>query len=650
LKSRKHKRLRSRLLAASAALALCASVSLPFVGSRADASRRGASHKLSPDLRALASSHEGEGHERVRVVVQQDASHALALPLGLDSLLHQLGGVVTRRCAKLGLLSASLPSNALKSLAERSDVRYVSVDRPVSAAGHVETTTGTSLVRTQTTLSLLGIPIGTTTLDGAGLGIAVLDSGIDTRHEAFRDGLGLSRVAASVDFTGEGRTDDPYGHGTHVASLAAGRGVAPSGAYQGVAPGAKLLNLRVLDSTGRGTVSGLLAALDWVLQNRAVYNIRVVNLSLGTLAVDDYGDDPLCAAVRRLSDAGVVVVAAAGNSGHDSLGNRIYGQVHSPGDEPSAITVGASNTFGTDARSDDTVTTYSSRGPTRGAWADDDGGVAHYDNFVKPDLVAPGNKIIGAAAADNALLASHPELNAEASQVPTRKMMYLSGTSMATPVVAGAAALVLQSNPALTPNLVKAVLSVTAQPLAGFNHLEQGAGELNVEGAVRLAKLVRTDLSNATPLGAPLLTSQPPSAQSQIAGGSFDWSQGLVLNHTYATGAELFTLYQRVYGTGALLGDGVTESGGQYLNSALMTSGVGLGDHLLTSDGSTMSGGQFFLDASTLLDSTLPDGIMVGDGIMIGDGIMCGDGIMIGDTTLAAQSAAAKGDDTACMK
>jgi subtilisin family serine protease len=634
-------------LTVSAALILCAFVSVPFVCPRVGASRRVASHKLAPELRSLASTREGQ--ERVRVIVQQNTPQALALPLGLDSSLRQLGGVVTRRFAKLGALSASLPPAALNSLAERADVRYVSVDSAVGAAGHVETTTGTSLVRTQTTLSLLGIPIGTTTLDGAGASIAVLDSGIDTRHEAFRDALGLSRVAASIDFTGEGRTDDPYGHGTHVASLAAGRGVAPSGAYQGVAPGAKLLNLRVLDSTGQGSVSGLLAALDWVLQNRALYNVRVVNLSLGTRAVDDYRDDPLCAAVRRLSDAGVVVVAAAGNSGHDSFGNKVYGQVHSPGDEPSAITVGASNTFGTDARSDDTVTTYSSRGPTRGALADD-GGVAHYDNFVKPDLVAPGNKLIGAAADDNALLASHPELNVDASQAPTRRMMYLSGTSMATPVVAGAVAVVLQSNPALTPNLVKAVLSLTAQPLAGFNHLEQGAGELNVEGAVRLAKLVRQNLSNATPLGAPLLTSQPPSTQSQIAGGSFEWSQGVVLNHTYATGAELFTLYQRVYGTGALLGDGVTESGGEYLNSSMMTSGVALGDHLLTSDGSTISEGQFFLDASTLLDPTLPDGIMVGDGIMIGDGIMCGDGIMIGDTTLAAQSAGVKGDDTTCMK
>src|SRR5205085_12498660 len=165
--------------------------------------------------------------------------------------------------------------------------------------------------------------------------------------------------------------------------------------------------------------------------------------------------------------------------------------------------------------------------------------------------------------------------------------------------------------------------SLTAHPLAGFNRLEQGAGELNVEGAVRLVRLVRGDLSSSTALGAPLLTPQPPAPQSQIAGGSFEWSQGLVLNHTYATGAELFTLYQRVYGTGTLLGDGVVESNGQYLNPSLMTSGITLGDGLLTSDGTTMAGGQVFLDAASLLDSTLPEGIMIGYGIMVGGRIIC---------------------------
>ena len=338
MKSRKHRCLRSRLLTASVALALCASVFAPLGGARAEARRRDASsysYKLSPDLRELAPN---GGDARVKVIVQQDAPKGLTLPLGLDLLLRQVGGVVTHRFLKLGALSVSLPNSALNALAARSDVRYVSADRGLFTSGHVEETTGTSLVRTQTSC-LLGLICTTTTLDGAGVGIAVLDSGIDARHEAFRDGLGLSRIAVNMDFTGEGRTDDPYGHGTHVASIAAGRGVAPSGAYQGIAPGAKILNLRVLDSEGRGSVSGLLAALDWVLQNRTLYNVRVVNLSLGTPAVDDYRNDPLCAAVRRLADAGVVVVSAAGNSGRDTYGNKVYGQVHSPGDEPSAITV-----------------------------------------------------------------------------------------------------------------------------------------------------------------------------------------------------------------------------------------------------------------------------------------------------------------------
>ena len=114
-------------------------------------------------------------------------------------------------------------------------------------------------------------------------------------------------------------------------------------------------------------------------------------MSLGMPAIDSYQFDPVCQAVRRLVNAGVVVVAAAGNNGKDNTGNKVYGQIHCPGNEPSAITVGASNTFGTDTRSDDAITTYSSRGPTRSYWVDS-GGTKHFDNLVKPDLVAPGNK------------------------------------------------------------------------------------------------------------------------------------------------------------------------------------------------------------------------------------------------------------------
>src|SRR5262249_45962993 len=144
--------------------------------------------------------------------------------------------------------------------------------------------------------------------------------------------------------------DDQYGHGTHVAALATGGTNDIPDSYRGVAPGAKLINLKVLSSNGSGKTSSVLSALDWLMSNKTTYNIRVVNMSLGTPAIDSYKVDPLCRAVRRLVDSGVVVVAAAGNDGKDSTGRKIYGRIHSPGNEPSAITVGATNTFGTDAR------------------------------------------------------------------------------------------------------------------------------------------------------------------------------------------------------------------------------------------------------------------------------------------------------------
>src|SRR5262249_15386228 len=155
-----------------------------------------------------------------------------------------------------------------------------------------------------------------------------------------------------------------------------------------------------------------IAALDWVLSNRTAYNIRVVNLSLGTAAVESYKTDPICVAVRRLVNAGIVVVAAAGNDGKDSDGSKIYGQIHSPGNEPSVITVGASNSRATDSRADDLVTTYSSRGPTRSFETDSDG-VRHYDNLLKPDLVAPGNKIISAMSPRNFLVTTNPSLQVD---------------------------------------------------------------------------------------------------------------------------------------------------------------------------------------------------------------------------------------------
>src|SRR6185436_7232856 len=146
-----------------------------------------------------------------------------------------------------------------------------------------------------------------------------------------------------------------------------------------------------------------------------------------------------------------------------------------------------------------------------------------------PEIAAPGNKTIFAESPNNFLLSQNPALDANVSTDPTRKQMMLSGTSMAAPIVSGAAALMFEANPTLTPNLIKTLLMYSAQQLPNFNMFEQGAGELNIDGAVRLAKLVRTNINSSTPLGASLLTGASPAPQTtiMIGGGTttFTWAQ-----------------------------------------------------------------------------------------------------------------------------
>ena len=262
------------------------------------------------------------------------------------------------------------------------------------------------------------------------------------------------------------------------------------------------------------------------------------------------------------------------------------------------------------------MTSYSSRGPTRSFYTDTNG-IRHHDNILKPDLVAPGNKIIAAEAAMNNLAKENPVLDANISPDEERKMMTMNGTSVAALVVTGAVALILQANPTLTPNLVKAILMYTAQPLAGYNLLEQGAGELNIEGAVRLAKLVRTDLTANTLRGDPLLKSSDNLLRTTtINGYSFPWAQGILVDHTFATGDDLITKFQRTY----TLGD-------------LLTNGIIFSDSLKISDGNTLGNGTFFC----------------GTGIIFSDGTVTPDGIIFSDIFLQAQGHMKNGDATNTM-
>jgi subtilisin family serine protease len=598
--------------------------------------------KVSRELEKYAKPAAGD-ERRIHVILRLTGPSRKAVA----AMLERCGGLVKNDYHRLATCEVELPERAIPELAALDEVSFVSPDREVRASGHISTTTGADLARAQFT------GMDGDTLDGSGITIAVLDSGIYSQHQSFRrqkdkkkdddDDAKQGRVLLDLNFTPEKYKDDRFGHGTHVASLAAGSShPSQTSAYLGVAPNAHLINLRVLDSAGKGQVSGVLNALEWVMEHRVKYHIRVVNLSLGMPATDSYRDDPLCQAVRRLVDAGIVVVCAAGNNGRDENGNKLYGLIHAPGNEPSAITVGAANTFGTDRRSDDEVTTYSSRGPTRSSWTDENG-ARHYDNLIKPDLVAPGNKLI-AARSERCLLADeNPGLAVTGSRKEKKdeKMMYLSGTSAAAPIVAGAVALMLQANPNLTPNLVKAILMYTAQPLAGFNMLEQGAGQLNIEGAVRLAKLVRPDLPAQLPLGAALLIGNAaPAAYTVIAGYSFPWAQGINVGYSFASGLDLITRYQRIYKLGVLVSDGTLIDQGVLVSDlTMMTDGVLVSDHIRISTGAAVNEGAVYFG----------NGVLISDHIPNLDGYLTDYGVLVSDALVQAQSAKIQGDQTAAM-
>ncbi len=295
---------------------------------------------------------------------------------------------------------------------------------------------------------------------GAGIGVAVLDSGM-SNHTDLNDQNGNSRIRYSQIFTPEYVQQDTYGHGTHIAGIIGGRGFNPGNftkSFRGIAPGVHFINMTVLDRWGQGRESDVIAAIDRTIELKNQFNIRVMNLSLGKPVRQSYVNDPLCQAVRRAWDANIVVVVSAGNEGrNNSAGTRGYGTISSPGNSPFVITVGAMRTKGTATRSDDEITSYSSKGPTL------------LDRIVKPDLVAPGNRIVAAQAVDgrmrNSYMDNSVNMNFYIQNGPNQwsdQYYWMSGTSMAAPVVSGAAAVLLHKDSSLTPNQVKYRLMKTA--------------------------------------------------------------------------------------------------------------------------------------------------------------------------------------------
>nr|BFD87900.1 S8 family serine peptidase [Streptomyces sp. Xyl84] len=276
--------------------------------------------------------------------------------------------------------------------------------------------------------------------DGTGVKVAVLDSGVDKTHPDL-----AGQVIGEQNFTDSPDPGDHYGHGTHVASVVAGTGAESGGRYKGVAPGAKILNGKVLGDRNEGEESGIIAGMEWAVAQGA----DIVNLSLG--GEDTPGVDPVEEAVDRLSaESGTLFVVAAGNEGADEH------TVDSPGSAAAALTVGAVDKA-------DKLAGFSSRGPRVG------------DSAVKPDLTAPGVAITAASAPGSTLEGQYP------SAVPG--YLTLDGTSMATPHVAGAAALLAQQHHDWDGARLKAVLTGSAEP-GPYSSFQQGTGRTDVARAI----------------------------------------------------------------------------------------------------------------------------------------------------------------------
>jgi serine protease AprX len=410
----------------------------------------------------------GNGRTRAIVVLKPGCD--------LDADVVKAGG---KSGQKFGLISGQLielPNSQLRKLANNACVAAIHQDRKTGG----ELNFAAVVEGARQVQQLLGY-------DGAGVGVAIIDSGITSWHDDLTyQGTSTKvkvvngqRVTKFVDFV-NGRTAkyDDNGHGTHVAGIIAGNGYDTQGSRAGMAPAANLISLKVLDANGGGYISNVIAALDWVVANRVTYNIRVVNLSVGAAITESYLTDPLTLAAKRVVDAGVVVVTAAGNIGKRADGKIQYGGITAPGNAPWVLTVGAYSHEGTLTRVDDKIGTFSSRGPTA------------KDFNAKPDVVATGVGMASLAVPGSTLYLSKPTMLLKgAFNMSTKPYLSLTGTSMASPVVAGTVALMMQANPRLTPNLVKAIIEYTAQDMR-YDAMTQGAGFLNAKGAVDLARFL----------------------------------------------------------------------------------------------------------------------------------------------------------------
>jgi serine protease AprX len=502
------------------------------------ASDKAAHGHLAPDFSNFPVNPDGT----VDVIIQFNGS----LQSRHLQMMFLQGGRLKNKFEHINGAAYRIPVRLLAFLEKHPDVAYVTPDRKNALGLNQSDTAMISAVTADVAWTQYG-------LDGTGIGVAVIDSGV-YNHDDLQGSSG-SRVVYGESFVaGDSSTGDRYGHGTHVAGIIGGNGRDSQSGYAhqflGLAPNVNIINLRVLNSLGVGTDSQVIAAIQRAIQLKNTYNIRVINLSLGRPVFESYTLDPLCQAVEAAWKAGIVVVVAAGNSGRDnSLGTQGYATIQAPGNDPNVITVGATKDWNTPSRLDDTVASYSSKGPTL------------IDHIAKPDIVAPGNRVVSLLAPGSTLATLDPNL-------ATGNYLRLSGTSMATPVVAGAAALMIQRDPTLAPDTIKARIMKTAwkgYPTSswgvdvwGHSYFSQydaftiGAGYLDVDAALSSNDVVNGGAASPVAVRNPLT-----GKVSLTHGNSITWGSSIVWDSSIIWSSSLVWGNNTVLSNSILWGDSI---------------------------------------------------------------------------------------------
>lgn len=357
-----------------------------------------------------------------------------------------VGSKLKRKFISIAGTSATLTGKQLLKLADRSEIASITRDSKVELTSYTNTQLWPQSAGVDT--NWLSLPSWLTYP-----AIAVVDSGVTPSLPTLNP-----RVVGSTYMVSNPGTTGAYGHGSLVASIAAGA----AAGYASTEPRAKIVSVKVLDGAGQGSKSDIIAACDWILQNRYTYNIRVANFSLNA-GGESFRYDALDKAVESLWLNGIVVVVAAGNYAVNGEQSDVG---YSPANDPFAITVGASDIANTASRADDFPAPWSAWGYTQ-------------DGFFKPEVAAPGRHMVGAVPSNANLLTQYPD------RVVAPGYMWMSGTSFAAPVVSGIAASILANHPTWTPNQIKGAIMEQATPPSGYaSSGALGVGVVNGGAAV----------------------------------------------------------------------------------------------------------------------------------------------------------------------